>query len=68
MMSVASHLKKERGILNKDFYLSIGFERANLGKIKDGNISFTVEQMHNCIKNYGINPAYFFIRTAPMFN
>ena len=66
MFLLADHMANN-GILKKDFYTSIGFYPYNADRVRKGTLSFTVENIANCIKIHGINPAYFFKKDAPMF-
>lgn len=67
MLQVMDYFKT-KGILNKDFLISVGMLHArNVNKIKTGEMGFTIEHISACIKIHGINPGYFFKRDEPMY-
>lgn len=67
MLTVMEYMKAEKGIVQRDFLESIGFDHRNVNKIVSGKMSFKILHYDNCIKKHRVNPAFFFKKEEVMF-
>jgi hypothetical protein len=69
MLQVMEYMVEEEFASTRaEFLMNIGYTRpTNLHRVKKGIESFQIFQFNNCVKHYGVNPAFFFDKTAPMF-